>query len=70
MSKYNKILASLVFVPLCCIVLLLPMLLLPCVTGGLQNHAYRLDDQLHRLTTTLCDPTLQDQSGKQADGLL
>jgi hypothetical protein len=68
-SKYNKFAASLVFVLLSYISLLL-MLLLPCATGVLQGRTHRLDDQLHHLMTNLCDPTLQHQNLKQADGLL
>jgi hypothetical protein len=66
MSKYTKLRASLVSVPLSYIFLLL----LPCTAGVLQSHTHRLDDHLHHLITTLCDRTLQNQNLKQADGLL
>jgi hypothetical protein len=65
MSKYTKLRASLIFVPLSYI-----LLLLPCVAGVLQSHAHRLDDHPHHLITTHCNRTLQDQNLKQADGLL
>lgn len=66
MSKYTKLRASLIFVPLSYIFLLL----LPCVAGVLQSHAHCLDDHPHHLITTHCNRTLQDQNLKQADGLL
>jgi hypothetical protein len=65
MSKYTKLRASLIFVPLRYI-----LLLLPCVAGVLKSQAHRLDDHPHHLITTHCNRTLQDQNLKPADGLL